>query len=287
MIITAVLNQNPDLFYYQGYHDVVSVFLLTLGENLGYHCANIASKYLIKDFMLETFEMGVFPALDLTSKLIQLVDMDLWNLIEQSGGQPNFALSWILTWFSHDIDNLEKVQLVFDACLATHPLFNCYITVAQIVMSKNAILGDDINEDFDPDFAEHPPEIKAFIVFKDMRDNQKFQIEEAIKLANTFYEKYSPEHVNKLIQDEQRQEQEAAKKATPGNHQIQRQRHLFSANSPCLRYEMERMYLSNKKLIVYEDSIIPELTGRVQFGLTVLSVLGVALLSYQVMLRAQ
>lgn len=70
MIITAVLNKNSELFYYQGYHDFVSVFLLTLGDNLGFHCANIASNYLIRDFMMETLELGVFPALDLTSKLI-------------------------------------------------------------------------------------------------------------------------------------------------------------------------------------------------------------------------
>ena len=130
MMITAILNKNSELYYYQGYHDYVSVFLLTLGDNLGYYCAKIASNYLIRDFMNETFESGVLPALDLTSKLIQLIDIDLWNLIEQSGGQPNFAVSWILTWFSHDIDHFEKVQLIFDACLATHPLFNCYITVA-------------------------------------------------------------------------------------------------------------------------------------------------------------
>lgn len=48
--------------------------MLTLGENLGYQCAEIASNYLIKDFMLSTFEVGVFPALDMTNKLLQLID---------------------------------------------------------------------------------------------------------------------------------------------------------------------------------------------------------------------
>jgi hypothetical protein len=54
--------------------------------------------------MLEKMEMGLFPALNITSKLIELIDEDLFSLIEESGGQPNFAVSWILTWFSHDID---------------------------------------------------------------------------------------------------------------------------------------------------------------------------------------
>lgn len=129
-IITSILNQNPNLYYYQGFHDFVSVFLLTLGENLGYKCAEIATNYLIKDYMLSTFEQGVFPTLDLTNKLLNLIDQDLWQTVENIGGQPSYALSWILTWFSHDISDLSKVQLVYDAILATHPLFCCYITVA-------------------------------------------------------------------------------------------------------------------------------------------------------------
>ena len=63
-------------------------------------------------------------------------------------------------------------------------------------------MGDEIDEDMDPDFADHPPEIKAFIVFKNMRDNQTFKIEEAMKLAHTYYQKFPPDYVNKLIADE-------------------------------------------------------------------------------------
>ena len=107
-----------------------------LGEILGYHCANIASNYLIKDFMLTNFELGVFPALDLTNKLLELIDYDLFELVELIGGQPIYALSWLLTWFSHNIDDLKKVQLVYDAILATHPLFGTYIIVAQLVISR-------------------------------------------------------------------------------------------------------------------------------------------------------
>ena len=74
--------------------------MLTLGENLGFYCADIASNYFIRDFM---------PALDLTSKLIELVDPELFEMVESMGGQPTFTLSWFLTWFSHDIENFSKV----------------------------------------------------------------------------------------------------------------------------------------------------------------------------------
>ena len=55
-VIMAILNRNPNLCYYQGFHDFVSVFLLTLDENLAFYCANTATNYLISDFLLEGFE---------------------------------------------------------------------------------------------------------------------------------------------------------------------------------------------------------------------------------------
>jgi hypothetical protein len=46
------------------------VFLLTLGENLGFYCSEAASRFLVRDYMLETFEVGVIPALNLVMKLL-------------------------------------------------------------------------------------------------------------------------------------------------------------------------------------------------------------------------
>ena len=60
--------------------------MLTLGEDLGFHCADIATNYVIRDFMYSNFEVGVFPALDLTNKLLELIDRDLYDLVELSGG---------------------------------------------------------------------------------------------------------------------------------------------------------------------------------------------------------
>lgn len=69
-IIHGILVKNSNLYYYQGYHDFVSVFLLTLGENLGFYCSEAATRFLIRDYMLKTFDEGVMPALNLLAKLI-------------------------------------------------------------------------------------------------------------------------------------------------------------------------------------------------------------------------
>jgi hypothetical protein len=94
------------------------VFLLTLGESLGYYCAEAASRFLIRDYMLESFESGVIPALKLVLKLLKCMDAELYEQIEMAGGHPTFTLSWILTWFSHDLYNFSHVQRLFDVCLS-------------------------------------------------------------------------------------------------------------------------------------------------------------------------
>lgn len=95
--------KNSNLSYYQGFHDFVSVFLLTLGENMGFYCVEAASKHFIKDYMLESFEPGVMPALYLLMKLLEEADSDCYEMISSGGDIPSFSLSWILTWYSHDL----------------------------------------------------------------------------------------------------------------------------------------------------------------------------------------
>ena len=87
----------------------MSVFLLTLGENLGFYCADIASRYYIRDSMLENFEPGVIPALKLMMRILEKADQECYDIISAGGDIPTFALSWFLTWFSHDIDDFGLV----------------------------------------------------------------------------------------------------------------------------------------------------------------------------------
>lgn len=96
-------------FYYQGFHDFVSVFYLTLGENLGFYCADAASKYFIRDFMLESFEPGVIPILKVLIKILEVCDEECYEIVSIMGDMPTFVLSWLLTWYSHVITEFRTV----------------------------------------------------------------------------------------------------------------------------------------------------------------------------------
>ncbi|KAL7465734.1 hypothetical protein ACHAXS_006049 [Conticribra weissflogii] len=59
--------------------------------------------------------------------------------------EPFFALSWIITWFSHDIRDTAMVKRLFDFFLVSHPLMSIYMSVAMMIHPLNRIevLGTD------------------------------------------------------------------------------------------------------------------------------------------------
>lgn len=62
-VITAVMVKYPHFSYYQGYHDVASVFLLTLGENLAFYCLEQFTILHLHLFLTETFDKCIIPRL--------------------------------------------------------------------------------------------------------------------------------------------------------------------------------------------------------------------------------
>jgi hypothetical protein len=59
--------------------------------------------------------------------------------------EPFFALSWVITWFSHDIRDTALVKRLFDAFIVSHPLFPLYLSAAMILhpYNRNEILSTD------------------------------------------------------------------------------------------------------------------------------------------------
>ncbi|CAB9515089.1 TBC1 domain family member 20 [Seminavis robusta] len=153
------------LCYYQGYHDVASIFLAALGgasikaiekqqqqTSPGSDAAvqaatmglEMSSKVLYqvslshfrepmrKDFLhLQTaLRMVLLP-------LLSVMDPEVHAHLYGCGMEPFFALSWMLTWFSHDIRDTTLVKRLFDFFLCSHPLMPIYLSVAMLCHSSN------------------------------------------------------------------------------------------------------------------------------------------------------
>ncbi|RUP43469.1 hypothetical protein BC936DRAFT_137129, partial [Jimgerdemannia flammicorona] len=86
-MIVEILWRNPRLNYYQGFHDVCTCFLLVLGKR------------------------EAIPAAE---------------NVALTGVMPFYTLSWVLTWFSHDLTDFDKVMRLFDLFMASTPLMPVY-----------------------------------------------------------------------------------------------------------------------------------------------------------------
>jgi hypothetical protein len=145
-ILHAMFYLNPDLHYVQGYHDIAQVCLVVCGglaggagERLAFHVLQRLSRLHIRDSLRPSLDR-VISQLDLVFPLMKQVDTAVHAIMARAGVQSFFTLSWILTWFSHNLYKFEDVARVFDFLLASHPVMPVYLSVALVLHFRSQML---------------------------------------------------------------------------------------------------------------------------------------------------
>ncbi|QDZ25710.1 Rab-GTPase-TBC domain-containing protein [Chloropicon primus] len=147
MLMTCDEVEDQDVYYYQGLHDIASVLLLVLeDENLTLAVLSHLVKHHLRDCTRSDL-IPVLESLELVFDLLKRRDRELHDHIRSSGVPCHFALSWRLTWFSHDVQALEECVRLFDAFLASPPLFPLYVGVIALCEQRERVLSTE------PDFA--------------------------------------------------------------------------------------------------------------------------------------
>jgi hypothetical protein len=141
-----IQDNQSSIHYYQGFHDICSVLCLALDEKDACIAAERLALYHLNDFMHSSMD-SVFPYLNFVYFLLSKIDPDLYKWIMSSGTPPYFSLSWILTWFSHDLSKLSDIYLIFDLILHHHPLMPIFLTVVMIHMNRKVLLDMDITDE--------------------------------------------------------------------------------------------------------------------------------------------
>lgn len=137
-VIIQVLRQHRMLSYFQGFHDIVQVFLLVLGVD---HAANAVahlSLLRIRDFMLPSLSPSL-AHLNLLPAILYAVDAKL--CLHLSTTQPFFALAATLTLYAHDIQEYGDIARLFDFLLAQPSVVSVYL-FAVIILSRREELFD-------------------------------------------------------------------------------------------------------------------------------------------------
>lgn len=68
--------------------------------------------------------------LNLLFPLLECLDPAVARFLHRANIQSFFALSWVLTWFSHTIYKFDVVVRIFDFLIVSHPTMPLYIAAA-------------------------------------------------------------------------------------------------------------------------------------------------------------
>jgi TBC1 domain family member 20 len=135
--LTASYKRSEKLSYYQGYHDIACIFLATMGGTsrgmtMPSECLYQISQFQLRDPMQRNF-LPLQTAIRLTLfPLLAYFDREVHDALYACDMEPFFALSWIITWFAHDVRDTEAVKRLFDAFIISHPMMPLYGAIAMM-----------------------------------------------------------------------------------------------------------------------------------------------------------
>ncbi|CAK4707855.1 hypothetical protein LEN26_014535 [Aphanomyces euteiches] len=177
-LVHAAMCVSKEVHYYQGFHDVASVFLVAVGMPLSIPLvARMAQTYLGEPTR-SNFDT-VLPLFRYLYPLLQSQDPALYKHIASSVDHAYFALPWVITWFSHDIDSFQDVARLYDVLLASHPIFSLYVSAALILLHRDTILACDADFGILHTTLQNLP--------------SSMDVEETIQYAYLLYENIPPE----------------------------------------------------------------------------------------------
>ena len=141
-MINAVMVKRPELHYYQGYHDILSVLVLVLtdSEELCFAVAERLTLGFLGDCMLRPDFGSLTLLLELLGPLVKAFDPDVGRVLEKAGVHAFVSLPWIITWWSHDSRDLGRCARMYDAFLAAPPVLPLYVAAAMIARARTELL---------------------------------------------------------------------------------------------------------------------------------------------------
>ena len=171
------------LCYFQGYHDIVQVVLLVLGDQLAPPALARISLLRIRDYMLPSLTPSL-RHLQIIPPLLESADPELGRHLSHT--RPFFALAATLTLYAHDIQEYSDIARVYDFILAHEPVVAIYMFLAIILSRREELLEIPIDE----------PEMLHFTLSK---LPQPLNLESLIAQTMKLFSTYPPQDLPHLI----------------------------------------------------------------------------------------
>nr|XP_060637761.1 TBC1 domain family member 20-like [Anolis sagrei ordinatus] len=137
--ILHVLRSHPELHYYQGYHDIAVTLLLVAGQRMAMALLERLSLLHLRDFMDPTMD-STKHILNYLMPILQRERPRLHDFMHRAEVGTIFALSWLITWYSHVLANVHHTLRLYDFFLASHPLMAVYFAAAIVLHREEDVL---------------------------------------------------------------------------------------------------------------------------------------------------
>jgi hypothetical protein len=135
-LIVETLRRHPSLCYFQGYHDIVQVFLLVQGAGPAPALVRRLSMLRIRDFMLPKLSASV-SHLQLLPAILYKADRAIYDILPAN---PFYGLAHVLTLYSHDIQSYKDIARLFDFLLAREAVMSIYLFAVIVISRREQLL---------------------------------------------------------------------------------------------------------------------------------------------------
>jgi hypothetical protein len=135
-------NNDGPVRYYQGLHDVASVLLVVTRDELAsYRVLRSLCRAHLRDATRPSLDAVVETLTLALPPVVRAADPELARCLESARLPPFYALSWLITWFSHDVRDAAEAARLFDLFLSAHPLMPLYVGAAAMRAQRDRLLG--------------------------------------------------------------------------------------------------------------------------------------------------
>ncbi|KAH3767643.1 threonine dehydrogenase [Pelomyxa schiedti] len=141
-MLNTILTKHQDLHYFQGYHDIATVFLLVCGPKLGMALLETLSTTKLRAWLSPTLQ-PIQSMLELLPVVLRHADPQVADFIEHAETPPYFALEWMLTWFSHTYDSISVLSRIFDVFIASDSTMPLYMCASFVIQLRERLLKTD------------------------------------------------------------------------------------------------------------------------------------------------
>jgi len=183
-LILWVLEEENDLHYYQGYHDICVTVLQVCGAKLGQVVARELSRRHLRDYMCPTMDQTRM-LLDFILPIIKEEDDELHDFLLESDVGTIFALSWVITWYGHVLSDHRFIVRLFDFFVSSHPLMPVFVAAAMVLHCADDVLDQECDM---PTVHHHLVNIPNTL---DLNNN----LDEIIDFATRLYRSHPPSYL--------------------------------------------------------------------------------------------